>query len=123
MIEVKSIDRPDDVQEIPDGSAKLETVRLGGLTVSRVTAQPGWSWSRSLKPLVGTESCEVAHNQIIISGKIHVRMDDGTEAEAGPGDVLTASPGHDAWVIGDDPVVVYDFTLTGTGVADAVSTG
>jgi mannose-6-phosphate isomerase-like protein (cupin superfamily) len=121
MIAVRNITTPEEVLETPDGQARLETVRPGGLAVSRVTLQPGWTWETSVQPLVGGESCQVAHNQVIVSGRIRVRMDDGDEAEAGPGDVLTASPGHHAEVIGSEPVVAWDFALEGAGIADDLS--
>jgi mannose-6-phosphate isomerase-like protein (cupin superfamily) len=121
MIAVRTITRPDEVLETPDGLARLETVRPGGLSVSRVTLQPGWTWAKSVQPLAGGESCQVAHNQLIISGRIRVRMDDGEEAEAGPGDVITASPGHHAEVIGSEPLVAWDFALAGEGIGDDLS--
>jgi quercetin dioxygenase-like cupin family protein len=111
---------PDDTQELADGS-KLETVSLGDLSLSRVTLQPGWSWEKHIKPMVGTDSCQVPHQQIIVSGRAGFRMDDGYEVEVGPGDVLMVGPGHHAWVIGDEPVIAYDFFTVGTGgIADVI---
>jgi hypothetical protein len=72
--------------------------------------QPGWRWSESVKPIVGTESCQVSHTGYVISGRMHVRMDDGTELDFGPGDAVWVGPGHDAWVAGDEPYVGLDFT-------------
>ena len=85
-------------------------VTLGGITFGRGTFEPGWKWSTSVKPLVHTASCEAPHLQYHVSGRLHVVMDDGSEAEFGPGDVSLLPPGHDAWVVGDEPVVVLDVT-------------
>ncbi len=74
----------------------------------RATFQPGWRWSLSVKPLAGTKSCEAPHLQYHVSGHLHVVMDDGSEDEFGPGDVSLLPPGHDAWVVGKEPVVVVD---------------
>jgi len=102
----KSLSRADEVREFPQG--QLELVTLGGITFGRGTFQPGWKWSNSVKPLANTKSCEAPHLQYHVSGRLHVVMDDGTEATFGPGDVSLLPPGHDAWVVGDDPVVVID---------------
>ena len=104
----KNCSRPDEVREFPQG--RVELVMLGRVTFGRATLQPGWKWSTSIKPSVKTKSCEAAHLQYHISGKLAVHMDDGSEAEYGPGDVSLLPPGHDAWVVGDQPVVVIDVT-------------
>ena len=89
---------------------RLELVNLaGGAQVGRLSAQPGWRWSEHLKPAVGTELCMAPHQQYHLSGRLHVVMQDGSEIEAGPGDVTSLPPGHDAWVVGDDPVVAIDW--------------
>jgi Cupin domain len=85
-------------------------VRVGGCTIGRAALSPGWRWSADVKPLAGTSSCELAHTAYVISGRMRVRMNDGTEAELGAGDAHYVSPGHDAWVIGEQPCVVIDFT-------------
>ncbi len=102
----KNCSRPDETREFPAG--RVELVTLGGVTFGRATLQPGWKWSTSLKPLAKTNSCEAPDLQYHISGRLVVRMDDGSEAEFGPGDVSLLPPGHDAWVAGDEPVVVID---------------
>lgn len=102
----KNLARPDEIREFPLG--KLELVTLGGLTFGRGTFLPGWRWSTSVKPLVNTASCEAPHLQYHISGRLGVRMDDGSEAVYGPGEVSLLPSGHDAWVVGDEPVVVID---------------
>ncbi len=74
-----------------------------------MTFEPGWRWSNDVKPIAGTDSCEAPHFQYHVSGQLAIRMDDGTELVAGPGDVTSLPSGHDAWVIGDEPVVVVDW--------------
>jgi len=104
----KSLSKPDEKRTFEKG--QVELITLGGVTFGRATFQPGWKWSTCVKPLVKTESCEAPHLQYHISGRIHVVMDDGTENEFGPGDVSLIPPGHDAWVVGDEPVVVIDIS-------------
>ena len=106
-MEVKSLSKPDEVRTFDKG--KLEIINIGGRTVGRATFQPGWRWSKSVKPLVNTKSCEAPHFQYHISGTIRIKMDDGTERDVKAGDVSLLGAGHDAWVIGDEPVVIVDF--------------
>ncbi|MEU6999775.1 cupin domain-containing protein [Nonomuraea sp. NPDC046570] len=107
MIEVKSIDKPDERRDFHKGH--LEVCNLTGMSFGIATFEPGWRWSESVKPIVGTESCEVHHNGLVLRGRLHIRMNDGTEAEIGPGELFVAPPGHDAWVVGDEQVITYDF--------------
>jgi hypothetical protein len=107
----KTFAQPDDKRKFEKGL--LELVTLGGVTFGRGTFQPGWRWSTSVKPLVKTQSCEAPHLQYHVSGRLHVLMDDGSEMEFGPGDVSLLPPGHDAWVVGDVPVVVLDISGMG----------
>jgi hypothetical protein len=79
------------------------------MKVMRTILEPGWRWSQCVKPLVGTESCQVGHLVHVLSGRLAVRMDDGSQAEFGPGDVGVIPPGHDAWVVGNQPCVSLDF--------------
>ena len=88
---------------------KVEVVNLGGVQVMRATFQPGWKWSECVKPVVGTDSCEVAHLIYTVSGRMVVRMNDGAELEIRAGDVTEIPPGHDAWIVGDEPYVGIDF--------------
>ena len=104
----RNILAPDETRTFDQG--KLELVTIGGVTFGRATFQPGWRWSTSVKPLVNTKSCEAPHLQYQVSGRLHVVMDDGSEDEFGPGDIALLPPGHDAWVVGDEPVVVIDFS-------------
>jgi hypothetical protein len=107
-IEVKSLDSPDDSRSFENGV--IHVCQVGPVTVSRASYQPGWRWSQSVKPVVGTDSCQVEHKGYVVSGRIHVAMDDGTEADLGAGDAYHISPGHDAWVIGDELWVAVDFS-------------
>src|ERR1700757_3370889 len=90
----------------PFDKGQVELVTLGGVTFGRATLQPGWKWSTC----VNTERSQAPHLQYHISGRIRVRMDDGSEDEFGPGEVSLLPPGHDAWVVGDEPVVVIDIS-------------
>jgi mannose-6-phosphate isomerase-like protein (cupin superfamily) len=107
MMEVKPIDKPDERRDFPRGH--LEALHLTGLDFAVATFEPGWRWSESVAPLAGTDSCEVHHNGFVVQGRLRVRMNDGAETEVGPGDVFVCPAGHDAWVVGDEQVVVYDF--------------
>jgi ethanolamine utilization protein EutQ (cupin superfamily) len=107
-IKKKKLDNPDEKREFPNG--KVELVTIGDVTFGRGTFQPGWKWSKSVKPIAKTDSCLAPHTQYHLSGILHVKMDDGTEMEYGPGDVGVIPPGHDAWVVGNEPVIVIDFT-------------
>ncbi len=106
-VEVKNFGRADETRTFEKG--KLELVRIGNDVSGKATLQPGWKWSLHVKPIANTQSCEAPHFQYQISGRMHVRMDDGTEFETGPGDVIRLAPGHDAWVVGNEPVVVIDW--------------
>ncbi|WP_157252157.1 cupin domain-containing protein [Nonomuraea typhae] len=107
MIEVKNVDKPDERRDFPRGH--LEVCNLSGLVFGVATMEPGWRWSESVKPIAGTEYCEVHHNGYVVQGRLRLRMRDGSEAEVGPGDVFVCPPGHDAWVLGDEQFIVYDF--------------
>lgn len=102
-----SFDSPDETRT-PD-KTKVEVVRIGATTAARFTFQPGWKWSECIKPAVGTDSCQVRHVGTIVSGRLHVVHEDGSEGDAGPGDAYVIEPGHDAWVVSDDPVVAFEF--------------
>jgi len=92
----------------------LEFINTDSGPVGRATFEPGWKWSEHIKPIAGTDSCMVAHTGYFVSGRMKVVMDDGAEMEYGPGDLMIASPGHDAWILGDEPCVVIDWQ----GMAD-----
>jgi hypothetical protein len=102
-----SFEAPDEVRKFPHG--RVEIVKVGDAEIGRLVLQPGWRWSNDVKPIAGTELCEAPHMQYHVSGRVHVRMADGAEFEAGPGDVSSLPQGHDAWVVGDEPAVVVDW--------------
>jgi hypothetical protein len=106
-LESQSFDAPDETRTFDKG--RLDIITLGDATVGRATFEPGWKWSESVKPIAGTDSCEAAHLGYVVSGHIHVQMDDGTEGDAGPGDLFNVAPGHDAWVVGDETCVLVDY--------------
>jgi hypothetical protein len=109
---------PDEQRRFEHGT--LDVVNLPGATIARATFTPGWRWTTDVQPLVGTGSCQVAHTGLVISGRFHVRMDDGREYDLGPGDAHVVAPGHDAWVVGDEPCVIVDVAATGTTLAGYV---
>ena len=96
-----------DVRRFPNG--KVEVVELNDRAVGRMTYEPGWRWSVDVRPVAGTDSCQFHHVGVTISGRLRVQMNDGTELEVGPGDVFEFPPGHDAWVVGEEPWVSVDF--------------
>lgn len=106
-MEVKSFNNPDEVRTPP--KTIIEVVKVGDSTVMRATFEPGWKWSECIKPIAGTNSCQAPHVNYVISGRMKVVMDDGTEMEMGAGDAADIPPGHDAWVIGNEPCVAIDF--------------
>jgi len=105
--EVKSFVKPEEVREFPQG--KVELVKIAGAQIGRATFQPGWKWSSSVQPIVKTKSCEAPHFQYHVSGVLKIKMDDGTILECKAGDISYLPMGHDAWVEGNEPVVVVDF--------------
>ena len=115
--EVKSFNKPDEVRTFPKG--KLELITIGGATIGRATFEPGWKWSTSVQPLVKTKSCEAPHFQYHLSGIIKIVMDDGAQFECKAGDVSLLPIGHDAWVVGNESVVVVDFQ----GMVDYAKSG
>ncbi len=106
-VEHESFGSPAEIREFPHGRAEILTV--GDATIGRLVLEPGWRWSNDVRPIAGTESCLAPHFQYHVQGRLGIRMDDGTEFVAGPGDVTSLPEGHDAWVVGDEPVVVVDW--------------
>ncbi len=105
--EQKQFGRPDETRTFERGQVDL--LEIGGGQVGRLTLQPGWRWSEHVKPIANTESCEAPHFQYHVAGTLRIRMDDGHEFDAVPGDVTALPSGHDAWVVGDEPVVIVDW--------------
>lgn len=103
----KRFSEADEVRHTPRG--QLDVVELDEVVVGRMTHQPGWRWSVDVRPIAGTERCRYHHVGITLEGRLHVQLTDGAELDIGPGDVFELPPGHDAWVIGDEPWVAVDF--------------
>jgi hypothetical protein len=98
---------PDETRTFERG--RLDLVRVAGAEIGRLTLEPGWRWSEHVKPLAGTEWCEAPHFQYQVSGRLRILMSDGTELDSEPGQVTALPQRHDAWVIGDEPVVLVDW--------------
>jgi len=107
-LELKNFSDADEIRNLP--KTKIEVANFGDTTLMRATFQPGWKWSECVKPTVGTTSCQVPHVNYIISGHLVIAMDNGIKVEMGPGDIAIIPPGHDAWVIGQEPCVALDFS-------------
>jgi hypothetical protein len=106
-VESRDFDSPDETRT-PD-KTRVDVVHLGGASVARMTIQPGWRWSECIRPVVGGDSCQAAHLGYVVGGRLHVRADDGSEADLGPGDSYRLAPGHDAWVVGDEAFTALEF--------------
>jgi hypothetical protein len=109
-IQARDFDSPDE-SRTPD-KTKVDIVKMGSTTAARYTFQPGWKWSECVKPVAGTHRCQLRHVGVVHSGQLHVEHDDGSGGEVGPGGVYVIEPGHDAWVIGDEPFVAFEFEST-----------
>ena len=106
-VRIERFDAPAETRSFEKG--RLEVLEIGGMTVGRATYEPGWKWSEHVGPSAGTESCEVEHVGMVVSGRAAVKMDDGTEIVMKPGDLFYVPPGHDSWVVGDEPYVSVHF--------------
>ena len=104
----KTFDAPDETRPFAD-KGMAQVVNIGDGVVLKGHFDPGWRWSEHLKPVVGTDSCQSPHFLYVLSGRMRVRMNDGSEDEVGPNAVARIEPGHDAWVVGDEACVVVDF--------------
>lgn len=105
---VRKFDSPDERRPFVD-KGHLDILKVGEGIVGLATFEPGWKWSEHVKPIAGTDTCETAHAAFIVSGRLHVVMDDGETHDLGPGDFAMVPPGHDAWVVGSEPCVMFDF--------------
>ncbi len=105
---VKHFTSPDETRPFK-GHGRADVISTENGPVMRAIFEPGWKWSNDVKPLAGTNSCQAAHSCYVLSGRMHLKMDDGTEEEVGPGDFVTIPPGHDAWVIGNEACVMFDY--------------
>jgi len=104
---LKRFDKPDEVRTFEKG--KFEVVRIGGMTIGRATYEPGWKWSTHVGKLAGKTTCEVEHVGLVVSGRSIAAMDDGQVIEMKAGDLFHIPPGHDSWVVGDEPYVSLHF--------------
>jgi class 3 adenylate cyclase len=104
----KNLNSPDQTRALGHGSGGY--VEVAGLAVGKATLEPGWRWSIDVKPLVRTDSCQIHHFQMILEGQMGIRMDAGDEYEFGPGEVIDLPPGHDTWVVGNEPLVLVDMS-------------
>src|SRR3982751_5279167 len=106
--DVKNFDSPDEVRPF-EGNGKADVLMIGGQTIGRGTFEPGWRWSNNVKPIAGTDSCEVSHLGYVLEGRMRIHMNDGSEQDLTPGGGAAIPPGHDAEVIGDENCVFLDF--------------
>jgi len=106
-LQVRAFHAPDETRT-PD-KTQVDVVKMGGTTAARLTLQPGWKWSECIKPIAGTETCQVRHVGVVQSGRLHIEHQDGTEGEIGAGEAYVIEPGHDAWVVGDETFVGFEF--------------
>ncbi|MEU6294550.1 cupin domain-containing protein [Streptomyces erythrochromogenes] len=109
-IDRRNFDQPDETRPFVGGMGRLDLVDTGDGAVGRAVFLPGWKWSEHVKPLAGTDSCRADHTGYVVSGRMRIVMDDGESAEFGPGDYMRVHPGHNAWVVGDEPCVTLDWT-------------
>ncbi len=107
MISAKSFDQPDEV--LPKSNVSKRSVLVGKTYIARTEYKPGWRWSKDIKPTAKTASCEHHHQGVIVSGRLHIVADEGGERSLGPGDAFDVLPGHDSWVLGDEPCVTIEF--------------
>ncbi|MFI8104524.1 cupin domain-containing protein [Streptomyces sp. NPDC086023] len=106
----RNFDSPDETRPFEESSGRLDVINTPKGPVGRAVFEPGWRWSKHIKPIAGTESCQSAHTGYVVSGRMKVVMDDGESTEYGAGDFMIVDPGHDAWVLGDEPCVAVDWT-------------
>jgi quercetin dioxygenase-like cupin family protein len=104
---LKRFEQPDEVRHFEKG--KFELVHLGNMTLGRASYEPGWKWTTHVSAMAGTPSCQVEHIGLVLSGRAKVLMDDRREFEIGTGDLFHIGPGHDSWVVGDEPYVSLHF--------------
>jgi hypothetical protein len=106
-VQSRDFNSPDETRT-PE-KTRVDVVRMGGTTAARMTFEPGWRWSECVKPVAGTERCQARHVGVVQSGRLAIEHEDGTEVEIGPGAAYVIEPGHDAWVVGDERFVGFEF--------------
>lgn len=112
-IDVRSFDKPDEIRPF-HGKGMAEVVTIADRQVLRGTFEPGWRWSVNVKPIAGTEFCEVSHLIYVLRGRMRIHMRDGSEREVDAGELAAIPPGHDAEVVGSEACVSLDFAGMGT---------
>jgi class 3 adenylate cyclase len=120
-LQQKSLSAPDETRTFPNG--KLEIFELDDVVVGRTVFEPGWRWSKDVKDIAGTPSCQYHHLGVVISGTLHVEMDDGLTLEIGPDSAFEIPPGHDAWVVGDEAWITIDMAGMRSFARPTVGTG
>ena len=116
-LEAKALHTPTDAHRV--GKEQLTVASVGDATITREVMEPGWKWSTDVKPVVGTDLCRALHQLFIVSGRLHVVMEDGAELQLRTGDAAAIPPGHDAWVVGDERCEAVDFSRTYAELVDA----
>lgn len=106
-VEKRTFDSPDETRT--PQKTRVDVVRMSGATAGRFTLDPGWRWSECIKPVVGTDSCQMRHVGVAQAGRMAVRHNDGSEVEIGPGEAYVIEPGHDAWVVGEEAFTGFEF--------------
>ena len=106
-VEARAFDAADETRT--PAKTKVDVVRLTGTTAARLTLEPGWRWSECIKPVVRTENCQMRHIGVAQSGRMHISHEDGSEQEITAGEAYVIEPGHEAWVVGDEPFVGFEF--------------
>ncbi len=104
----RNVEQPDDTTRFPNGQERI--IEVLGTPVGLATLQPGWRWSNDVRPVMGSDSCPLLHVGYALSGRLHVEVNDGSTLDIAPGDTFQIPPGHDAWVIGDDPCMLLDWS-------------
>lgn len=107
VVDLKRFDSPDEVRVFEKG--RFEILRIGGIVIGRARYEPGWRWSTHVGVACGKKSCEVEHVGLVVSGRATAAMDDGSITVLKPGDLFHIAPGHDSWVLGDEPYVSLHF--------------
>ena len=108
-VQKKNLDYPDETRDFEQG--KMQIATISDFKAARLLLQPGWKWSEHVKPLAQTDSCQVRHTGYVVSGRMKVVMEDRSEADLGPGEAYVIEPGHDAWIVGDEPFVGVDVSV------------
>jgi len=116
LLDIQNIDKPTETRPFK-AHGHVDVVTLGEFTIGKGVFEPGWRWSDDVKPIAGTDSCQARHTGVCVSGRMIVRMDDGTETMIAPGDVMVIEPGHDAWTVGDEACVLYDTSIVASNYA------